>query len=124
MKNFNLWFIFSLIAIFAMTCASQWNITHEDTAQPNTLYTDEPTEHDTIKLADIVSYTDRDGVMYFDTNKTKHLHGFTGDSIMFYYGYLFDVGEHNELRFERKSLYRQTREVTTYFYSLYHKGYF
>jgi Zn-dependent metalloprotease len=124
MKNFNLWFILSLIAIFAMTCASQWNITHEDTAQSNTLYTDEPTEHDTIKLADIVSYTDRDGVMYFDTNKTKHLHGFTGDSIMFYYGYLFDVGEHNELRFERKSLYRQTREVTTYFYSLYHKGYF
>jgi hypothetical protein len=52
MKNFNLWFIFSLIAIFAMTCASQWNITHEDTAQPNSLYTDEPTEHDTIKLAD------------------------------------------------------------------------
>lgn len=123
MKNFNLWFILALIAIFAMTCASQWDITHRNTAQTNTFYT-APTEHDTVKLADILLYTDRDGVMYFDTNKTKHLHGFTGDSIMFYYGYLFDVGEHNELRFEMKySNNWHYGKETTYFYNLYHKGY-
>jgi hypothetical protein len=125
MKNFNLWFILTLIAIFAMTCASQWNITHRKTAQTNTFYT-APTEHDTVKLADILLYTDRDGVMHFDTNKTKHLHGFTGDSIVHYYGYLFDVGEHNDLRFESKITtdYNYAGKITTYFYSLYHKGYY
>jgi Zn-dependent metalloprotease len=121
MKKFNLCFILSLIVISVIASASQWNITHEYTAQSNTLYTDEPTEHDTIKLSDILSYTDRDGVMHFDTNKTKHLHGFTGDSIIHYYGYLFDVGEHNELRLRNPEMREYSRNYKTFQYNLYNK---
>lgn len=123
MKQFNLWFILALIAVLAMTCASQLQPTDHTTY---TVLTDTQPEHDTIKLEDILLYTDRDGIMYFDTNKTKHLHGFTGDSIVHYYGYLFDIGEHNELKFLRKITidYEYAGKITTYFYSLYHKGYF
>ena len=121
MKQFNLWFTLSLIAILAMTCASQLK-----TDKTYTVPIDIETERDTIKLEDILLHTDRDGIMYFDTNKTKHLHGFTGDSIVHYYGYLFDVGEHNELKFQSKITtdYKYKGKITTYFYSLYHKGYF
>ena len=129
MKQFNLWFILALIAVLATTCASQL----QTTDYTYTVQTDTIPDHslprelgDTIKLEDILLYTDRDGVMYFDTNKTKHLHGFTGDSIVHYYGYLFDVGKHNELRFQSKITtdYKYKGKITTYFYSLYHKGYF
>lgn len=121
MKQFNLWFILALIAVLAMTCASQLKTDHTYTVLNDTI-----PEHDTIKLEDILLLTDHRGVMYFDTNKTKHLHGFTGDSIIHYYGYLFDVGEHNELKFQSKitTNYKYKGKITTYFYSLYHKGYF
>jgi hypothetical protein len=108
-----------------MTCASQRNITRRNTALPNTFYA-APTEHDTVKLADILLYTDRDGIMYFDTNKTKYLHGFTGDSIMFYYGYLFDLGKHNEAHIKgvNKNRYNPKLKINTYFYNIYHKGFY
>lgn len=121
MKQFNLWFILSLIVVLAMTCASQL----KPTSNIYTASIDTQTEHDTIKLADIIDYTDRDGVMHFDTNKTKHLHGFTGDSIIHYYGYLFDVGEHNELKFDK--IYNVQVQAfgnyNRYLYTLKHKGY-
>ena len=63
--------------------------------------------------------------MHFDTNKTKELHGFTGDSIIHYYSYLFDVGEHNEWRLKH-TIYKERESFgnyTTYIYEAYHKGY-
>lgn len=128
MKQFNLWFILALIAVLAMTCASQLQPNdHTYTVQTDTIPDQSLPRNlgDTIKLEDILLYTDRDGVMYFDTNKTKHLHGFTGDSIVHYYGYLFDVGERNELKKGRVSTvnYKIAGEITKYRYDLYHKNY-
>lgn len=90
--------------------------------QPTPIWDIEDTTR--IKLEDIVLYRN-DGEMFFDTNKTKKLHGFTGDSIIHYYGYLFDVGEHNDLRLERKTNIDKVHYGTsqTFFYELYSKGY-
>ncbi|MFK7950570.1 MAG: M4 family metallopeptidase [Saprospiraceae bacterium] len=120
MKQFNLWFILALIAVLAMTCASQLK-----TDNTYAVLTDTIPEQDTIKLDDIIQQVDRDGIIHFDTNKTKHLHGFTGDSIVHYYGYLFDIGEHNELQLAKVS-YKKRKAFGNYhryLYTLKHKGY-
>lgn len=121
MKHFNIWLIIAILALLAVTCASQWSKKHDVLNDKNT--TDLT---DTLKLEDIVLYTDKDGEMYFDTSKVKELPDFTGDKIFDKYGHLFDIGEHNTLKLGsiQKSEYNSSHKEKGYFYDLYHKGYY
>ena len=77
MKRFNIWLIFGIISLIAVTCASQWN-------SKSTLNTKEKVlkeARDTLKLEDLVLHTDQNGIMYFNTSITEKLPGFTGDSM-------------------------------------------
>jgi hypothetical protein len=76
------------------------------------------------KLEDFISYTDMDGVMYFDTTAIKKLPNFSIDSLFHYYGDWFDFGQHNEPVFRRESTmdYSYFGTERTLYYDLFHKG--
>ncbi len=116
MKRFNIWLIFGIISLIAVTCASQWN-------SKSTLNTKEKVlkeARDTLKLEDLVLHTDQNGIMYFNTSITEKLPGFTGDSMFINYGYLFDIGEHNEMQL--REFISDYDGYKTFRYNLYHKG--
>lgn len=121
MKQLNFWFILTVMPTIAVS-ASQWSNT-ENTLKNTT--TEQKRLTDTLKLEDIVLHTERNGIMYFNISITEKLSGFTSDSIFINYGYLFDIGKHNELRHNVQNYYYDNKGnfVTIDYYNLYHKSF-
>ena len=122
MKQFNIWLIFGLVSFITVTCASQWKSERTSNAKEGL----SKEVGDTLKLEDLVLYTDEMGVMYFNTSITQKLLGFTGDSMFINYGYLFDIGEHNKMEFQGMTTRPVSKMGTykTFWYNLHHKGFY
>lgn len=110
--------LFIVLGITGLTAYFQFTTIHKNTTD----ITSVSASADTLILEDLISYWDGD-IMYFNS-KVENLSKFTGDSIFYYYNHLFDLGEHNQMRFRRKQEFKDRIEPTTrYQYDLYHKGY-